>query len=113
MNSKKLPNKLKICGKTYNIKYVKQQPYRNIKYLGRRKVVASHDYEASIITIWYQPDMSNDYILEKLIHESLHAIEHGIKIEIGEIPVKCFAPMIQALFKDNKKLRNMLDEKDK
>jgi len=113
MKLSKLPEKISICGKDYKVRYSRKRlTYKMNENKRSGNVLGYHlGLKGEIgISIGDKTDYNYcvDEIIDTIIHESLHAISQRFRLELKEAQVKHLAPAIQALFKDNLKLLDLL-----
>ena len=90
----RVPKQLKICGHTYTVE-VKKEPLVDHELV----FGACFQKEQKIVL---QQGMSQERLKEVILHETIHAIDEELRLDIGEFKVNTLALMIKDLIVSNK-----------
>ena len=116
MRKKDLPDKIRVCGKDYKVRYSNGKLTYKEKNGKRCKgnLFGFHQGNKGVIGIRlknineYNEPYSNDEITNTILHESLHGLSHRFDLGLTERQVYCLGVGVQALLKDNPKIYNLL-----
>ena len=86
------PTKLRIIGKTFQIKTFEPNPLAN-------GLQGFHDSNLQVITL--QTGNGFDDARDTLLHEVIHAIDYGIQVNLEERQVHALASGLYAVMRDN------------
>lgn len=90
---------LRICGKDYKIRYIKQP------MIGKRKQQATIHHPNQ--TICVKKGWNKDWTAEALLHEALHGIESSLGLDMNHELIHLLSPALQELFRNNPKFLEM------
>ena len=94
-----LPKSVRICGIDHKITLMKHCNPDNLKQVGVCMYLQS---EIKLSTHWEDGQkLSDDYLLNTLLHEVLHAIESRFDMEFKEKQIELLSNGLFAFLKDN------------
>lgn len=92
-------DRLRILGKWYEIRHVEPGPLND-------DCAARVECLQQVITI--KTGMSDDHNIETILHESLHALDYDLSLELSERQVHALGASLLCLLRDNPALTRMI-----